>query len=173
MVPGERFVEWCWYDTCDNPSPVFTDYMTDRKGHRHNMTVPAELLRPEVWKAQLFRRDASLPEFWRQSFSRSSLPLLTAIRSFENAKASFFGGKLLLVGEAYTQIRPHLGASCDIAAIQAINLPQVLDGSMSIGEWETIVGEYAMEKAMGSKATGTFGMTGRWPDGYVPAFAKQ
>ena len=92
------------------------------------------------------------------------MPLLTAIRSFDNTRGSFFGGKLLLVGEAFIQLRPHLGASCDIAGISAMNLPHVLSGDISIEEWETRVAEHAMEKAIGSRATGIFGMTGRWPE---------
>jgi len=72
----------------------------------------------------------------------------------------------LLAGEAFIQLRPHLGASCDIAGLSAITLPQVLGGEMSLEEWEKKVGNHAMEKAIGSRATGIFGMTGQWPEGY-------
>lgn len=34
-------------------------------------------------------------------------------------------------------------------------------------ELETKVAKHAMEKAIGSKATGIFGMTGKWPDGFT------
>ncbi|KAA8615415.1 UbiH 2-polyprenyl-6-methoxyphenol hydroxylase [Pyrenophora tritici-repentis] len=164
MNPEERVIEWCWYDPCDASTPVFSEYMTDVHNIRHNVTVPSHLLRSEVWAAQLRRRDSSLTPMWRQVFHQSDMPLLTAIRSFDNTKSSFFDGKLLLVGEAFLQLRPHLGASSDIAGISAMNFPHVLNGEISIEEWEKRVAEHAMEKAIGSRAMGMFGMTGQWPE---------
>jgi hypothetical protein len=82
---------------------------------------------------------------------------------------AFYNGKVLLVGEAYTQIRPHLGASCDIAALQALLLAEVLSGKKSMKEWEGEVAEYASKMSIASRATGTFGMTGNWPKDYVPS----
>ncbi|CBX91011.1 similar to monooxygenase FAD-binding [Plenodomus lingam JN3] len=172
MVSGDRYIEWCWYDACDVSSPEFSEYMTDRYGMQHNMTVSADLLHPKTWAAQLSRRKDVVPPIWQSLFAKSTLPLLTAIHSFDNDHAAFYSGKLLLAGEAYTQIRPHLGASCDIAALQAILLPEVLDGRMSIVEWERTVAIYARNKSIGSAATGEFGMTGKWPDGYVATFAR-
>lgn len=93
--------------------------------------------------------------------------------AFDNTKASFFGGKLLLAGEAFIQLRPHLGASCDIAGLSAITLPRVLSGEMSLEEWEKKVAQHAMEKAIGSRATGIFGMTGQWPEGYTAESAAK
>lgn len=172
MEPGKRNVEWCWYDSCEYPSSTFNDFMTDNKGIQHNVTVPASSLRSDVWQAQLLRRKESLPALWNAIFSNSNVPLLTAIRSFDNSVASFYNGKVLLVGEAYTQIRPHLGASCDIAALQALVLAQVLNEGKAIGEWESEVAEYASKMSIASQATGIFGMTGKWPQGYDPSFTK-
>ncbi|KAF1830790.1 FAD/NAD(P)-binding domain-containing protein [Decorospora gaudefroyi] len=173
MRPGERVIEWCWYDPCDPSSPEFADYMTDVNGIRHNVTVPANLLRPEVWEAQLNRRDAVLSPLWKKVIQDSGMPLLTAVQSFDNTKASFFSGKVLLAGEAFIQIRPHLGASCDIAGLSALTLPGVLNGDMSLEEWEAGLVKHAMEKSIGSKATGIFGMTGKWPEGYTPESAAE
>lgn len=168
LQPGGRLIEWCWYDTCDALSSDFENFMTDTKGKRHNVTVPAGLLRPEVWDAQLTRRKEILSPLWHNIFSQAKSPLLTAVNSFDNRKALFFDGKLLLVGEAYNQIRPHLGASCDIAALQALTLAEVLEGEKTLVEWEEEVAKYATEMATRSRATGVFGMTGHWPKDYMP-----
>jgi hypothetical protein len=95
-------------------------------------------------------------------------PFLSIITSSENGKAAFMGGKLLLVLEAFTQIRPHLGLSSNLAAFQALELVNVLNGDKSVDEWEQDVVEYGQEFALRSKAVGHFGMTGKWPEGYVP-----
>ncbi len=168
MKVGSRLVEWCWYDPCDGQSTEFADFMTDKEGNRHNVTVPAKLLRDDAWAAQISRRDGTLTPLWRTIFLKSKAPLLTAVRSFHNDKSSFFSGKLFLAGEAYTQIRPHLGASCDIPALQALSLAKVLKSEMSVAEYEKEVAAYALGKAIGSKATGDFGLTGKWPEGYTP-----
>lgn len=166
IEPGERLLEWCWYDMCDADSPEFDAFMTDKKGFRHNVTVPADLLEPETWKRQMARRKDIVPLLWQRLFAVStehSQPLLTAIRSFENTSASFFNKKVLLAGEAFCQIRPHLGASCSIPALQALNLSQVLKGLKTWKDYEKEVAEYASTLAVGSFAVGVQGMTGKWP----------
>lgn len=164
MVPGERRVEWCYYDPCDMASTEFADIMTDAEGIRHNVTVAASAIRADAWASYRARRHAVLPPLWNELFELSGAPLLTAIRSFHNTKASFCAGKLLLAGEAYMQIRPHLGASCDIAALQALTLPEVLSGAISFEDYERRIADHATEKAARSRATGHFGLTGKWPD---------
>ncbi|KAL1799884.1 hypothetical protein ACET3X_000226 [Alternaria dauci] len=174
MRKGERVIEWCWYDPCDASTAAFADYMTDTEGVRHEVTVPANQLRTEVWEAQLERRDAMLSPRWKKIFHQSKkMPLLTAIHGFDNTKASFYGGKLLLAGEAFIQVRPNMGASCDIAALSAMTLSQVLDGSLTVHQWEKKVAAHGMEKAIGSRATAVFGMTGKWPDSYTAESAAQ
>ncbi|KAF2133289.1 FAD/NAD(P)-binding domain-containing protein [Dothidotthia symphoricarpi CBS 119687] len=170
---SDRVLEYCWYDPCDGLSDEFDDIMTDCTGWRHYQTVPQDLLRHEVWKAHLNRRKDVLPPLWTSLLSQASQPLVTAIQDFDNAKASFFGGKLLMVGEALRQIRPHLGASCDIAAMEALTLGEMIQGEMDIAKWEKDVVDYANGKAVMSKAVGTFGMTGKWPEGYVHTYLKQ
>jgi 2-polyprenyl-6-methoxyphenol hydroxylase-like FAD-dependent oxidoreductase len=139
--------------------------MTDAKGALHNYTVTADLLRPEAWRLQLARRKDTVSSLWHRLFAISTvsrLPLLTAIRSFDNTSASFFDRKLLLVGEAFSLIRPHMGASCSIPALQALTLVDVLKGEKTWNEVEKEVVSYSTKQATVSEATGVFGMTGKW-----------
>jgi hypothetical protein len=162
-TPGNRLVEWCWYDTCDASSSDFSDFMTDTNGVRHNHTVTAGLLNPRSWEAQLARRRDVITPLWQRMFAISTahkLPLLTAIRSFDNTTSSFFDGKLLLAGEAFIQIRPHLGASCSIPGLQALSLVQALKGEKTRDDADGEVAAYAIKQAIGSKMTGNAGMTG-------------
>ena len=168
MEIGNRLVEWCWYDNCDINSPEFADFMTDIEDKRHNVTVPAKILRGSAWATQISRRHDTLTPLWRDIFLKSKVPLLTAVRSFTNDKSSFFNGKLFLAGEAYMQIRPHLGAGCDVPALQALSLAKVLKKEMSLEEYEKEVSTYAQNLGVRSIATGIFGMTGKFPAGYTP-----
>jgi hypothetical protein len=147
--------------------------MTDINGKRHNLTVPADYLNPESWKTQLSRRRDALSPLWQGLFAQSTangLPLLNAVRSVKNTSASFFDGKVMLAGEALIQVRPHLGASCSIPALQAMNLADVLEGKKNPKDAEQEVTAYATEQYTGSEATGIFCMTGKWPEGHVPFY---
>lgn len=161
---GERLIKWCWYDACDASSTTFSNFLTDINGVRHHQTVPADVLRPGTWRRQLGRRQNVVSLLWHDIFARSTakaLPLLTAIRSFDNAISSFFDGKLLLAGEAFTQIRSHLGASCSIAALQALMLAQALKGEKTLIEAHGAVLEYATEQAIASNIAGAIRMTAK------------
>lgn len=159
MKPGERLLEWCWYDICDASSSTFAEFFTDKHGIQHNHTVPADLLSSDVWRSQIFRRRDTVSPLWQRLFALSSVPLLTAITSFDNTRSAFFDGKLFLVGEAFMQIRPHLGASCSIPALQALKIGEVLAGELTGAEAHREVVEYATEKAIGSKAVGDRGFS--------------
>jgi 2-polyprenyl-6-methoxyphenol hydroxylase-like FAD-dependent oxidoreductase len=145
--------------------------MTDIKGYRHNKTVPRGCLRNEVWEKQLAKK--KLPTGWDELISKSEGPFVTAVTSFEGPGPLFCDGKVLLAGEAFTQFRPHLGLSCDLAALQALTLGDVLTGDITMTEYEKLVTEYTEEFSVRSSAMGHFGLTGRWPEGYVPLYMKK
>jgi 2-polyprenyl-6-methoxyphenol hydroxylase-like FAD-dependent oxidoreductase len=99
---------------------------------------------------------------------KSGSPLVTAVTNVQSSKAAFFDGKLLLCGDAFTQLRPHLGLGCNLAALQATTLAKVLKGDMKMDDWERDIIGYATEFSYRSAAMGQFGLTGKFPDGYVP-----
>ena len=168
MKPGERLLDWCWYEYCEKDSPEYLEAMTDESGHVHRQTVPRGQLSSTAWQKQLARAEAIFPAPWFEVIQKAKSPFVTLITSFESPRASFYGGKVLLAGEAFTQYRPHLGLSCDLAGFQALALVEVLKEAKTIEAWEMEVAEHAVEFATRSSATGHFAMTGKWPEGYVP-----
>lgn len=170
-APGERLLDWCWYDICDGQS--IDEIMTDSSGYRHGQTVPRGSVRPDVWKKQVSRAEEVLPAGFRDIVKETTSPLVTAITSFESPKALLCGGKVVLVGEAFTQLRPHLGLSSNLAAFQALTLANALKGQKSLAEWEEEVIKLGHEDSVRSSAMGTLGMTGSWPQGYVPPYLRK
>jgi hypothetical protein len=142
--------------------------MTDTTGYRHNQTVPRGFLSGKAWKKQLARAEDVLPVDWQNILRETAEPFVTAITGFESSKGAFCDAKILLAGEAFTQFRPHLGLSSNLSAIQALALAEVVQGSKTMTEWERDVLSYAQEFSVRSSAMGQFGMTGKWPEGYVP-----
>ncbi|KAF1949997.1 FAD/NAD(P)-binding domain-containing protein [Byssothecium circinans] len=172
---GERLLDWCWYDACEEDSAELDEIMTDSFGHRHNHTVPRGALSDKAWERQLKRAEEILPSFLLDIVRSADGPFsfVTAISSFDSSKASFYGGKVLLVGEAFTQFRPHLGLGSNLGAFQALALARMLNGEMDSRKWEDTVTAYAQEIALRSSATGHFGMTGKWPEGYIPPYLRK
>ncbi|KAJ4288486.1 hypothetical protein N0V90_011722 [Kalmusia sp. IMI 367209] len=168
---GDRLLDWCWFCPVQEDSAEFRNMMADSLGHQHNKTVPRGRLRSDVWERQLKAYPLSSP--WYNVIRHTKEPFVTAITSFEGAAAAFHHGKLLLVGEAFTQFRPHLGLSCNLAAAQALQLVEVFDGDKSIEDWNTFSVQYAQEFSIRSKAMGQFGLTGKWPEGYVPLYTRK
>jgi hypothetical protein len=71
-------------------------------------------------------------------------------------RASFFDGKLLLVGEALALIRPHLALSTNQSALHCLQLEKALKGEMTIAQWERKVLQYATRSQAMTNAFGTW-----------------
>jgi hypothetical protein len=156
---------------CDEQSPDFSRIMTDSMGRRRNSVVPKGLLSSLVWKERLLIGETNLPKPWFEMVSQSKTPFATAITSLDGSKAAFCEGKVLLVGDAFAQFKPHLGMSCNQSALKAMQLGKVLEGEIALEEWEKEITEWSYEFSLRSAAVGQFGLTGKYPEGYVPLHA--
>ncbi|KAF2266738.1 FAD/NAD(P)-binding domain-containing protein [Lojkania enalia] len=170
ITPGKRLLDWVWYDLCDKNSHEFNEIMTDSSGRRRNVTVPKGYLSKTAWEKRLSSAKPALPDDWFEVVSQAQTPFVTAITSFDGTKASFFNGKLILAGDAFTQFRPHLGLSCDQAALQALQLTKVFSGEITLEQGEKVVLDWSREFSLRSAAMGQFGLTGKYPEGYVPLY---
>lgn len=170
---GERLLDWVWYDACSVGSQEFRDTMTDKAGRQHRVTVPRDALSAAAWANRVLRARTVLPTPWQEMVVTSESPFVTAITGFESEKAVFFEGKLLLAGDALTQFRPHLGSSCNLPALQALKLIDVLAGKLPMSDWEVEIVSHGKEFAARSIAAGQFGMTGAYPQGYVPLYQQK
>ncbi|KAF2108355.1 hypothetical protein BDV96DRAFT_671378 [Lophiotrema nucula] len=170
LEPGQRSFEWAHYDYCPSSSPEFKQAMTDIHSHTHAQTVSRGLLNPDVWHTRITRAHAILPSPWAKIAELTEGPLVSAISSSLDTKALYWDNTVLFVGEAYTQFRPHLGLGSNLAAFQALRLGEAMAGEMEGGleEWERVCGEFASVFAEHSAAMGVRGLTGAWPEGYVP-----
>ncbi|KAH7396874.1 hypothetical protein DE146DRAFT_657993 [Phaeosphaeria sp. MPI-PUGE-AT-0046c] len=169
---GERLLDWVWYDACSVDSQDFRDTMTDMAGRQHRVTVPRDAVSTAAWASRVLRARKVLPSPWQEMVVTSESPFVTAITGFESEKAVFFEGKLLLAGDALTQFRPHLGSSCNLPALQALKLIDVLAGKLPISKWENEIVSYSKEFAARSIAAGQFGITGAYPQGYIPLYQQ-
>ena len=121
--------------------------MTDIDGYTHRNTLPIGKMRPEIWtKHKAYGAGVLTPPFL-ELVNKTTQPFISTVNDCVATQASFFDGKLLVVGEALTLLRPHTGMSFNHAAVSCLLLEKVLKGDINIKQWEEQVLQYR-EKAM-------------------------
>lgn len=100
-------------------------------------------MRNEVWSKQQAFAQEVLPPAFREVINKIQKPFVTVISDTTASKASFYDGKVLLVGDALTLFRPHNALSSDQAAFDCLQLRKALQGNFTLLEWEARVLQYA------------------------------
>ena len=134
--------------------------MTDKDGHRHRSTLPPGKIRPDVWAKQQALGEKIFAAPMKELISQITNPFVTAISDHEASRATFFDGRVLLVGDALALFRPHLALSTDQAARHCLSLEKVLLGNTTVQEWEKEVLQHAHVTRLKSSALGTWHLSG-------------
>lgn len=65
------------------------------------------------------------------------VPFASTISSIISTKASYFGDKLFLAGDALAQVQPNIGQGTNMAARAALMLGEVFAGKLTVDQFET------------------------------------
>lgn len=133
--------------------------MTDVDGHLHRSTVPPGKMRADVWARQCAYGNETLAPPFKELVNKITQPFITAVSDYAAPRASYFDGKLILVGDALALFRPHVGSSTNQCAMDCLLLEQVLEGRISLSEWERRVTLHANVTRLWSIAWGTYYMS--------------
>ncbi|KAI1465800.1 uncharacterized protein F4812DRAFT_461489 [Daldinia caldariorum] len=134
IEPGKRLLNFCWYTNVTG-SPLDST-MTDIDGTRHHTKLPAGQARPEVWEAQKAKASTLFASPYLDIIENIKLPFVHLITDYCSPRASFAGGKVLLVGDALTLLRPHTASSTSQAAYHALLTEELVTGRLTREEWE-------------------------------------
>lgn len=137
--PGKRLHNFCWYSTIPDGSPEMRDIFTDVKGVEHRGTLSRSLMRPDIWEKQSALAASVLPEGIASIVQKTPSPFACKIFHVASPKAQFFGGKVFLVGDGQTALKPNIGMSTSHAAHDCNRLEQVIEGKKTPEEWEKMV----------------------------------
>ena len=147
LETGKRLFNFVWYFNCPASSSDFKENMTDIDGHLHRSTLPIGKMQPEVWsRHKAYAAQVLTPPFL-ELVNKTTQPFISTINDCAAPQASFFDGRLLLVGEALTLLRPHTGLSFNHAAVSCLLLEKVLKAEIDIVQWQREVLRYR-EKTM-------------------------
>ncbi|KAI1651123.1 FAD/NAD(P)-binding domain-containing protein [Daldinia loculata] len=134
VEPGKRLLNFCWYTNV--PLSSLDTIMTDINGKRHYTKLPPGQVRPEVWETQKSIAKTQFAPPYLEVIEKIGLPFLHLITDYCSPRASFMGGKVLLVGDAVTLLRPHIAYSTNQAAYHALLTEKLVTRKLTLEEWE-------------------------------------
>ena len=135
-MPGQRLLNYVWYWNCDEDSQDLEDILTDSDGNKHHNTVPIGKIREEVWAKQKDYAIKYMAPAFAELVNKTTQPFVATVREGSASRAAFYDGKVLLVGDALTAMRPHIASSTNQAAVNALLLGKVIEGDLTLAEWE-------------------------------------
>ncbi|KAF2106038.1 hypothetical protein BDV96DRAFT_607696 [Lophiotrema nucula] len=156
--PGKRLHNWIWYQPLAEKSEGMNAIFTDMNGIRHHGTVPRGLLEPKVWEQQKSLASATMPTDLAQILHSTSAPFVCTIYDLLSPRSVFFGGKVLLVGDALTTIRPNAGMSTTHAAYNCNELEKMIEGKQTPYQWEKAVLSFGAAQQRFAMVIASFGL---------------
>jgi 2-polyprenyl-6-methoxyphenol hydroxylase-like FAD-dependent oxidoreductase len=162
--PNDRRVQFVWF------RPVDYEYTlprmcTDARGHRHGVSIPPPLIRPDILDDLRQSAERLLPPQLAILVTRAAQPVLQPIYDLESPQIAF--GRVVLVGDAAFVARPHVGTGVTKAALDALGLTEAL--ATTPDSLDSALTRYDRERRL-------FGHTlvarGRYLGGYLEAQFK-
>ena len=160
--PGKRLVNWVWYYIVPDGSAEMTSIFTDVHGDVHSNTVPQGLVNPKVWARQVARFLPQMIEPLAEIVTKTPRPFVTKVGEAQCSTASFYDGRLVLVGDAFTGFRSHLGMASEQAARHVVQMDKVWRGQMTQQERDQEAILYARRFTLLNRMIGLTGLGLVW-----------
>ncbi|KAI0389168.1 FAD binding domain protein [Xylariaceae sp. FL0594] len=157
FTPEQRLLNWLVYYNVSEDSSEMKDIFTDINGRHHHNTVPRGLVRPEVWERIRAKFTSRMAEPVADLLFKTDSPFVTKVNDVLCTTPSFHEGRVVLVGDALTTIRPHIGHSAEQAAFHTLSLAKVWQGEKTQAAWSREVRNHALRFFTLSRVVGHFG----------------
>ncbi|KAK3299638.1 uncharacterized protein B0H64DRAFT_355857 [Chaetomium fimeti] len=160
VEPGKRLLNWVWYYPAADGSREMTDIFTDTNGKIHPSTVPQGLVKPDVWASQKARHLEQMIPPLAEIIDKTPRPFISKVADLDGTdhQASFFDGRLVLVGDAYNAFRSHLGMASEQAARHCWQMDRVWRGEITQQERDREAALYAKRFILLNRFIGLTGM---------------
>ena len=126
MEPGKRLLNFVWYTNFPEGGQDLEDVMTDVDGKRRRVTIPPGMMRPKAWEMVKKRGRDRLPPQMAEMVEKTKQPFVQCITDVITPTNNFYGGKVVLIGDALAGFRPHTVASTSQAAFDVLMLVEYL-----------------------------------------------
>ncbi|KAI1823890.1 FAD binding domain protein [Xylaria intraflava] len=131
----QRLLNWVLYHNVSDNSSEMRDIFTDINGKLHHNTVPRGLVRQDVWERIRPTFTSRMAAPVADLLAKTDNPFVTKVNDVLCTTASFCDGRVILVGDALTTIRPHIAYSTEKAAFHTLSLALVWKGEKTLDAW--------------------------------------
>jgi len=136
--PGHRRINWVWYQSVPE-GPHLAELMTDTDGYEHRTTVPRGVMSEQTMAGMAGLADRDLCPPFREVVHKTPEPFIQKIEDLTIPRLVF--GRVVLIGDAASLIRPHIGSGTAKAVDDAIHLAHALsegcdDDLSCLAAWE-------------------------------------
>ncbi|KAI0419821.1 hypothetical protein F5X98DRAFT_372440 [Xylaria grammica] len=136
VEPGKRLLNFVYYTNFPEGSDEFEEIMTDRNGRRRAITMPPGMTDPQAWEKQRKLARERLPPQFAEIVCGTTKPFVQVVTDVLSLEHEYWGGKVVLIGDALAGFRPHTVASTSQAAFDAMIFADYIDGKVSREEWK-------------------------------------
>ncbi|MFC7199821.1 FAD binding domain-containing protein [Halospeciosus flavus] len=137
VEPGERRLNWVWYDNLSGSLDRET-VLTDAAGRRREGAVPPGELWEAVWNEKC-ERLAGFPDVFETLVRETDDPFVQSI--FDLTVSSMVEDRVCLVGDAAFVARPHTAAGTSKAAGDGVTLAEAIEShadlDAALADWES------------------------------------
>lgn len=138
VEPGRRLVNWLWYRNVP-AGPELDDLMTDARGRRHEVSIAPGAVRDAHVEALRAAADELLAPQLDEMVRKTADPFVQVV--FDVAPPRLAVGRVCLIGDAATVLRPHVAVGTAKAAEAAWRLAGALtdcggDVVDALARWE-------------------------------------
>lgn len=122
MAPGQQRCNFVWYRTVDDAT--LADMLTDASGTRYAISIPPPLVRQDVIQDMLKDADRFMCPQMRSVLATCKSIFFTPI--YDLLSPSLVSGRVVMIGDAASVGRPHVGLGVTKGAADALALAQAL-----------------------------------------------
>jgi 2-polyprenyl-6-methoxyphenol hydroxylase-like FAD-dependent oxidoreductase len=122
LQPGHRRYNLIWYRVAD--AATLRRMCVDQNGHQHEYSVPPPLIRKDLIASLLAEAEHELPPAFFDALRKARQPFFTPIYDFCAPQMVF--GRVVLLGDAASSARPHMGFGVSKAGDDARALAEAL-----------------------------------------------
>jgi len=122
LRPGRRRYNFIWYRVGD--AATLREMCVDENGHQHEYSVPPPLVREDLIARLHADARRELPPAFLDTLMKIERPFFTPIYDFSAPRLVF--GRIILLGDAASSARPHMGFGVSKAGDDARALAEAL-----------------------------------------------
>lgn len=131
---------------------------TDVNGKLHASTIPQGLVKPDIWAAQKAQYMDQFISPLAEIVANTPKPFVTKVSEAECSTASFHDGRVVLVGDAFTAHRSHMGMASEQAARHCWQMDRVWRGEITQTQRDQEARLYAKKFLLINRMIGLSGM---------------